>query len=178
MVMNKNNASSKSAKMSVTKALGWFLIVCIVLGTAFLFTSFQVGPVKKMRGILLLEYVGIIKDKRSNAELIKALHNPDEVEQFNAITAMAYRNYSPDNAEALLNYLKSDTGTIRVRQIAVWALGELHAPEAEEFLYSLKGNNDFDQSEINKAIKKIKGEIPKPFWRIFVLWLALLVENK
>ena len=151
--------------MSITKALGWFLIVCIVLGTAFLFTSFQVGPVKKMRGILLLEYVGVIKDKRSDADLIKSLKSSDEVEQFNAITAIAYRSYSSDNAEALLEYLKSDSGTKRVKQIAVWALGELHAPEAKEFLYSLKDNKEFDRSEVNKAIKKIEGEIPKPFWR-------------
>jgi hypothetical protein len=64
-----------------------------------------------------------------------------------------------------LDYLKSDAGTKRVNQIAVWALGELHAPEAKEFLYSLTGNRNFDQSEVNKAIKKIDGEIPKPFWR-------------
>ena len=163
--MNKINNNPKTTKMSITKALGWFLIVCIVLGTAFLFTSFQVGPVKKMRGILLLEYVGVIKDKRSDADLIKSLKSSDEVEQFNAITAIAYRSYSSDNAEALLEYLKSDSGTKRVKQIAVWALGELHAPEAKEFLYSSKDNKDFDQSEVNKAIKKIEGEIPKPFWR-------------
>ena len=163
--MNKSKNNSKTSKMSITKALGWFLIVCFVLGLVFLFTSFQVGPVKKMRGILLLEYVGVIKDKRSDVELIKALESNDEVEQFNAITAMAYRSYSSDNAEALLEYLKSDSGTKRVKQIAVWALGELHAPEAKEFLYSLKDNKDFDQSEVNKAIKKIEGEIPKPFWR-------------
>ena len=163
--MNKINNNPKTTKMSITKALGWFLIVCIVLGTAFLFTSFQVGPVKKMRGILLLEYVGVIKDKRSDADLIKSLKSSDEVEQFNAITAIAYRSYSSDNAEALLEYLKSDSGTKRVKQIAVWALGELHAPEAKEFLYSLKDNKEFDRSEVNKAIKKIEGEIPKPFWR-------------
>jgi len=163
--MNKINNNRQTTKMSITKALGWFLIVCFVLGLVFLFTSFQVGPVKKMRGILLLEYVGVIKDKRSDVELIKALESNDEVEQFNAITAMAYRSYSSDNAEALLEYLKSDSGTKRVKQIAVWALGELHAPEAKEFLYSLKDNKDFDQSEVNKAIKKIEGEIPKPFWR-------------
>ena len=165
MVMNKINNDRQTTKMSISKALGWFLIVCIVLGTVFLFTSFQVGPVKKMRGILLLEYVGIIKDKRSDAELIMSLKSCDEVEQFNAITAITYRRYSSENAEALLGYLKSDTGTKRVKQIAVWALGELHAPEAKEFLLSLKGNDYFDQYEVNKAIKKIDGEIPKPFWR-------------
>jgi len=78
---------------------------------------------------------------------------------------MAYRRYCSDNAEALLKYLKSDTGTKRVKNIAVWALGELHALEAKEFLYSLKGNENFDQYEVNKAIKKIEGKISKPFWR-------------
>lgn len=70
-----------------------------------------------------------------------------------------------DNAEALLNYLKSDTGTRRVKNIAVRALGELHSPEAKEFLFSLKGNENFDQDEVNKAIKKIEGKISKPFWQ-------------
>jgi len=118
-----------------------------------------------MRGILLLEYVGIIKDKRSNTELINSLNRRDEVEQFNAVTAMAYRGYFHENVKALLDYLKSDIGTKRVKDIAVWALGELHAQEAKEFLYSLKGNENFDQYEVNKAIKKIEGKISKPFWR-------------
>jgi hypothetical protein len=163
--MKKANNNHKKTNISIAKIIGWLLVICIVLSMAFLFTSFQVGPVKKMRGMLLLEYVGIIKDKRSDEELIKALNNSNEIEQFNAITAMAYRRYSPDNAEALLDYLKSDIGTKRVNSIAVWALGELHAQEAKEYLNSLKGNENFDQYEVNKAIKKIEGKIPKPFWR-------------
>lgn len=163
--MKKISDHRKTTNISIIKVLGWFFVVCIMLSIAFLFTSYQVGPVKKMRGILLLEYVGIIKDKRNNEELIKSLNSSDEVEQFNAITAMSYRRYSSDNAKALLSYLKSDTGTKRVKNIAVWALGELHAQEAKEFLYSLKSNENFDQYEVNKAIKKIEGKISKPFWR-------------
>lgn len=164
-VTKKINKNHSATKISIIKALGWLFLVGIVLIFAFLFTSYQVGPVKKMRGIVLLEYVGIIKDKRSNAELIKALKSSDEVEQFNAVTAMAYRDYSPDNVKALLDYLKSGKATERMRNISVWALGELHAQEAKEFLFSLKGNEDFDQYEVNKAIKKIEGKISKPFWR-------------
>lgn len=134
-------------------------------GHAFLFTPYQVGPVKKLRGIALLEYVGLIKDKRSNPELIKALNSSDETEQLNAITAMAYREYSKDNIEALLDYLKSGSVSKRMKYFAVWALGELQAQEAKEFLYSLRGNENFDQYEVNKAIKKIEGKISKPFWR-------------
>jgi len=163
--MKKNSKNHKITEISIIKAIGWFFAVCILLSIAFLLTSYQVGPVKKMRATVLLEYVGIIKDKRSDAELIRSLNSGDEIEQFNAITAMAYRRYSSDNAEALLEYLKSDTSTKRVKNIAVWALGELHAPEAKEFLHSLKGNENFDQYEVDKAIKKIEGEIPKPFWR-------------
>ena len=78
---------------------------------------------------------------------------------------MAHRSYYSENAEVLVSYLNSDTGTRRVKNIAVWALGELHAQEAKELLQALRGNLNFDQYEVNKAIKKIEGEIPKPFWR-------------
>jgi len=163
--MKKISDNQKTTNISITKVLGCFFAICVMLIIAFLLTSYQVGPVKKMRGIVLLEYIGLIKDERDNSELIKCLNSSDEVEQFEAIAAMAQRRYSPDNAQALLNYLRSGTGTKRVRNIAVWALGELHAQEAKEFLYSLKGNKNFDQYEVNKAIKKIEGKIPKPFWR-------------
>jgi primase-polymerase (primpol)-like protein len=163
--MKKNRKNHRTTEISIIKILGWFFGICVLLGIVFLFTSYRVGPVRKMRGVVLLEYVGIIKDKRSDAELIRSLKSNDEIEQFKAITAMAYRRYSPENAESLLEYLKSDSGTRRVKNIAVWALGELHAPEAKEFLYSLKGNENFSQYEVDKAIKKIEGEIPKPFWR-------------
>ena len=163
--MKKISNNHKTMKTSIIRALVWLFVICTILIITILLSSYQVGPVKKMRGIALLEYVGIIKDKRSNSELIKSLNSSDEVEQFNAITAMAYRRYSSDNAKALLSYLKSDTGTRRVKNIAVWALGELHAQKAKELLYSLKSNENFDQYEVNKAIKKIEGKIPKPFWR-------------
>lgn len=163
--MRKINKNHKTTNISITKALGWLFAIGIMLIIVFLFTSYQVGPVKKTRGIVILEYMGLIKDERSNEELIKCLSSSDEVEQFEAIAAMAQRRYSPDNAQAILDYLRSDKGTKRVRNIAVWALGELHAQEAKEFLYSLKGNESFDQYEVEKAIKKIEGKIPKPFWR-------------
>lgn len=163
--MKKISNNQKTTNISVMKLLGWFFAIFIMLIIAFSLTSYQVGPVKKMRGIVLLEYIGLIKDERSNEELIMCLNSSDEVEQFEAITAMAQRKYSPDNAQALLNYLRSGTGTKRVRNIAVWALGELHAQEAKEFLYSLRSSENFDQYEVNKAIKKIEEKIQKPFWR-------------
>ena len=163
--MTRNGSNRKTIKNDVIKALVWLFVVGIVLSIIFLSSSYQVGPVKKNRGLALLEYVGVIKDKRSNEELIKSLSSSNEIEQFNAITAMAHRRYYSENAEALVNYLKSDAGTKRVKNIAVWAVGELHALEAKELIYALRGNLNFDQYEVNKAIKKIEGEIPKPFWR-------------
>ena len=162
--MKRNNNNRRPIKIEAIKALVWLFVVGIVLSIIFS-SSYQVGPVKKNRGIALLEYVGVIKDKRSNEELIKSLSSSSEIEQFNAITAMAHRSYYSENAEALVSYLNSDTGTRRVKNIAVWALGELHAQEAKELLQALRGNLNFDQYEVNKAIKKIEGEIPKPFWR-------------
>jgi len=163
--LKRNNINRKRIKIDVIKALVWLFVVGAVVSIVFLLSSYQVGPVKKMRGIALLEYVGVIKDKRSNEELIKSLSSGNEIEQFNAITAMAHRRYHSDNAEALVSYLESDAGTRRVKNIAVWAVGELHALEAKELLYALRGNTNFDQYEVNKAINKIEGKIPKPFWR-------------
>ena len=163
--MNKNDRQDNTKKIGLIKILEWCAAAGIMLMLIFLFTSFQVGPVKKMRAVVLLEYTGVIKDKRNDAELIQSLKSDDEVEQFTAITAMAYRRYSPVNVEALLVYLKTNAGTKRVRDIAVWTLGELRVPEAEAFLDSLLGSEDFDQYEVRKALKKIGGEIPKPFWR-------------
>jgi len=163
--MNKIDNNHRFVKIGLFKVILWGIVVCLVLGTLFFTSSMRVGPVKKMRGILLLEYVGIIKDKRSDLELIQALESRDEVEQFNAVTAIAHKRYTPENAEALLDYLRSDMGTKRVKQFAVWVLGELHAPEAKEYLSSLRGNKNFDRTEVDKAIKKIEGKIPKPFWR-------------
>lgn len=149
----------------IKKIILWLILIGIMLGFLFFLSPMRIGPVKKMRGIVMLEYMGLIKDSRTNAELRTALKSEDEVEQFNAVSAMAYREYSPENAAALLTYLKSGRGTRRVNNIAVWALGELHAIEAKEYLETLIGNENFDQVEVTKAIKKIEGEIPKPFWR-------------
>lgn len=149
----------------MTKTLGWLFVIGVILLIIILFIPYRVGPVEKPLGRVILEYTGIFKDKRSNVELIKSLNSSDEAEQLNAITAMAYRSSSSDNVEALMSYLKSDKATKRMKDIAVWALGELHAQEAKEFLYSLKNDESFDQYEVNKAIKKIEGKIPKPFWR-------------
>jgi hypothetical protein len=81
------------------------------------------------------------------------------------LAGMAYRKYSPENAAALEEHLKSGRGTRQVNHIAVWASGELHAHEAKEYLQTLIGNKNFDQHEAAKAIKKIEGKIPKSFWR-------------
>jgi hypothetical protein len=149
----------------IKKIILWLILIGIMLGFLFFLSPMRIGPVKKMRGVVMLEYMGLIKDPRSNTELRLALKSPDEVEQFNAVSAIAYREYTAENAAALLEYIKSGRGTRRVNNIAVWALGELHAHEAKEYLQTLIGNDNFDQYEVTKAIKKIKGEIPKPFWR-------------
>jgi len=163
--MKKNRNKQNSIEINIIRVIGWILIICVLIVLVISFTPYRVGPVQKLRGKVFLEYVGIIKDKRSNSELIEALKSRNEVEQMNAITAMAYRSYSSQNAHALLEYLNIESVSNRMKNIAVWALGELHALEAKDYLYSLRGNENFSQYEVNKAIKKIEGKISKPFWR-------------
>lgn len=85
--------------------------------------------------------------------------------QYDAVLAMAYRGHSSPNIRALINYTKSEETSVEMKDIAVWALGELRAYEARKFLLSLKVQKEIDQYEVEKAIKKIDGKISKPFWR-------------
>lgn len=163
--MEKISNNRKTNKIRILKLLGWLFVLCSALVILFSLTSYQVGPVKKMRGIMLLEYTGILKDKRNNAELIKSLNSTDEVKQLDAVLAMAHRDYFSENAKALLDYLKSDSASKRMKNIAVWALGELRAQEALELLYSIKSNENLEQYEVKKAINKIERRSSRPFGR-------------
>ena len=163
--MDEKNINRKKAKINVLKLIGLLSAICAVLVMLFLFTPQRIGHIKRLRALLMLEYFGFIQDKRSNPELIEALNSRDEAGQLDAILAMSYRSSCPENVEALMSYIKSENVSTELKNFAIWALGELHAQDAKEFLYSLKGNENFNQHEVSKAIKKIEGKIPRPFFR-------------
>ena len=163
--MRGYKSKSMKSKKRKLEIIGGLIAVGILLFIAVMFSSYPAGPVKKKVGEVLLDFFSITKDKRSNAELIQSMDSFDVEVQYDAVLAMAYRGYSSPNIRALINYTKAEETSVEMKDIAVWALGELRAYEARKFLLSLKVQKEIDQHEVEKAIKKIDGKISKPFWR-------------
>lgn len=91
--------------------------------------------------------------------------------EIDAICEEACAKYPGTKVEALITYLKK-TKELRKKNQAIWALGELRDKKALPILETLYTGAPCDHSryvcqyEVKKAIKKIKGEIPNPyFWR-------------
>ncbi len=89
-----------------------------------------------------------------------------------AMCARASREFPGDRVEMLIAYVSTDTHTPREKNRAVWVLGELRdtraLPALEVLLTGRPCDHDREvcQYEVKKAIKKIDGEIPNPyFWR-------------
>jgi hypothetical protein len=80
--------------------------------------------------------------------------------------ARARQKYPGDNVEALTRYFDAESLNYQERHQVVWTLGELRDKRALPTLEGLLGNKRYDRYEVKKAIKKITGEIPNPyFWK-------------
>ena len=91
--------------------------------------------------------------------------------EIDAICEEACAKYPGTKAEYLITY-REKTNDLKKKNKAVWALGELRDKKALPILEALYTGAPCDhsryvyQKEVKKAIKKIKGEIPNPyFWR-------------
>jgi len=88
------------------------------------------------------------------------------------VTAAARTVDSQGRVEALLAYLRSDATSFEEKNRAIWVLGELRDPAALDDLRALQRPGECDherficQREVNKAIAKIEGDTPNPyFWQ-------------
>ena len=80
--------------------------------------------------------------------------------------------YAGDAVEAMIAYLESHDHQAEEKDHMVWTLGELRDPRAlpalEKLLQGQAGDRPglVSRYETEKAIRKIKGEIPNPrFWK-------------
>ncbi len=83
---------------------------------------------------------------------------------------IAAQKYPGDKVEALIKYLNDEQETLNPTDFNrfCWALGELRDKRALPTLEKLMLKPNIDKYEIKKAIKKITGKIPNPyFWRKF-----------
>ena len=87
------------------------------------------------------------------------------LDQYCAI-AQAVHPHPGDAVAALLDYVQSDSHTLRERNLAVWALGQARDSRAlsiiERYFSGEKCDHDSNlcQSELNKAIMLCKSESP------------------
>jgi hypothetical protein len=86
------------------------------------------------------------------------------------ISAEATQQYPGDRVEALITYVKSENHSLRKRNLAVWALGQIGDDRALPVLEKsyTGGPCDHDnllcQGELQKAIKKCKSSFNATAW--------------
>jgi len=86
------------------------------------------------------------------------------------MSARAVQEYPGDRVEALISYVNSDKHSLRDRNLAVWALGQIGDRRALPVLKKLYtgGPCDHDralcQGELQKAIKLCEGSVNATAW--------------
>jgi hypothetical protein len=86
------------------------------------------------------------------------------------ISAEATQQYPGDRVEALISYVKSENNSLRKRNLAVWALGQIGDKRALPVLdqFCTGGPCDHDhclcQYELQKAIKLCEGSFNATAW--------------
>jgi HEAT repeat protein len=87
-------------------------------------------------------------------------------EEVDAVCANAQQEHPGDKVEALISYLSSESLGFKERNRIVWTLGELRDKRALPVLEPLLENKLYDFREVRKAVEKINGDIPNPyFWK-------------
>ncbi|UCG52919.1 MAG: hypothetical protein JSW58_05005 [Candidatus Latescibacterota bacterium] len=95
-------------------------------------------------------------------------------ETIREVLAQAQAEFPGNRIDALLSYLDSNDVSLREQNRVIWVLGELRDSKALEDLRALNASETCDhdkfvcQREVHKAIRKITGETPNPyFWQRF-----------
>ena len=141
------------------------IILIAVAVCTFLLSPIPLGPVRELRILHYLKEVGILTDHRSDELLVELLQSPDLRVQVDAILAMS-RKETPDPllVKTLRRYIDG-TNAYSLKNLAIYALGELRIREALPQLESRLGDLRYDQEELQAAIGKINGTVPKSWWK-------------
>jgi len=151
--MNKGNKFSKF-KYLLFFLSGFIIILIVVIGLGRLAIGNVAINYFQVAGI----YFEVIKTKRDNQPVIEQLKHPDYKTQFDAILEITRKANNSAEIKALSAYLKSPETHKNMKEMAIWALGEMKVESALDLLIFLQKESDLDKYEINKAIKKIKKE--------------------
>ncbi len=153
-------------KLEKSKTAKRLLISCfIAIIILFLVSPYDIGPVKEFRFLYYMKELGILKDHRPPEVLINLLQSEDIRVQVDAMMTMA-RKEKPDKKiiEMLRQYIDGKA-PYSLKNIAIYALGELRVKETLPQLQTRIGDMRYDQQEIKDAIDKINGVKGKPWWK-------------
>ena len=140
-------------------------ILMLVAFFTYLLSPMRIGPAREFRFMHYLKETRILQDHRSTEELLENLQSPDINVQADALMTMS-RQESPDPAlvKVLRQYIDGKNA-FSLKNLAIYALGELRVKESLQQLESRLGDTRYDQEGLNDAIGKIKGLITKPWWK-------------
>lgn len=141
------------------------IVVSVLVFTTFLLSPVQLGPTKEFRILYILKEVHILNDELPAERLLDHLKSEDPLVQVDAIMGMARRDPpDPRFIKALRQFIDAPR-LFTVKDIAIYALGELRAIEALPQLHTRLGDLRYEQDEVKTAIDKINGVIQKPWWK-------------
>lgn len=151
------------SKMRVgTKLLLWSFGLIFVL---LLLAPVRLGPVMDFRIMHLLRETGLLKDNRTPEQLISALESPDIRVEVDAIMVMSrQQNPDPRIVKTLRQFIDT-RAPYSLKNLAIYALGELRIKDALPQLQSRLKDERYSQDDLLEAIDKITGVKEKPFWK-------------
>lgn len=145
-----------------TKLIFWSFGLIFVL---LLLAPVRLGPVMDFRIMHILRETGVLKDNRTPEQLISALESPDIRVEVDAIMVMS-RQQNPDpRIVKILRQFIDTQAPYSLKNLAIYALGELRVKEAMPQLQSRLKDDRYNQEDLRDAIDKIAGLKEKPFWK-------------
>lgn len=151
------------------RPIRWLILLALFSGVLYLFTPVTVGPMSDYRLLYYLKETGLIVDHRTQEQILEALAADDERVQTDAIITIARRHPAdPALVKALVQYIDG-TASYRMKDFAIYALGELRQADVMPHLRSRADNRNYNQARLQEAIDKISGRIEKEWWKDYFL---------
>jgi len=134
--------------------LGCIIIFSLILGTRKIAIGNTDVSYFQVAGINF----GIIKTTDDNLPVLEQLKSQSYISQFDAILEIKNGKKNRENVKGLIDYIEFSATYPNMKEMAVWALGEMREKSALDFLIKLYEESTLDKYEISKAIKKINKE--------------------
>jgi hypothetical protein len=109
--------------------------------------------------------LGLVKTAGDQLPVSEQIRHTDPVTRLDAILEIKKQGITGGNIQLLIDFIRSPQTHSNLKNMAVWALGEIKAESALDFLRSLEHDPGIDQYELTKALRKIRGE--------YGLWVSI-----